>query len=393
MFQSVPLGTGVRRAVPLARTGQQRREQRQFAVTFLAAVLLALAVTMVGLTHGFRLVFGLIAVLVVLILFVRWPLCSLYAVAACALIVDWVPLSVPIGTDRLPIWAWPASISGMPDRPIGVVLLFALGVLLVRRLAVREGGLRGGPLLWPFVLFLLAIAIAVVHGLATGGSLKITSMEIRPFEYLFLAYLLAYNLVTTKSHIRLFFWVVIAAAGLKALQGVYIVVKSLNGHLSSGQNEIMGHEDSFFFVALLLLIVLFRLHYRYRPQLVAALVVLPPLLYSLLANNRRADYVGLVVGVVVAWLLVIVVKPEGRPRRIATLLACVGLGIIYVVAFANSSGWFAAPAHAVLSTVHPSAADARDTGSNMYRTIENFDLRFTERQSPLLGYGFGKPFL
>ncbi|MEO7002753.1 MAG: hypothetical protein ABI068_13150, partial [Ktedonobacterales bacterium] len=65
----------------------------------------------------------------------------------------------------------------------------------------------------------------------------------------------------------------------------------------------------------------------------------------------------------------------------------------YVFAFRHSTGSFASPARAVISVFEPNATDARDLSSNQYRIIEDADLKYTEAQSPLLGYGFGKPFL
>jgi hypothetical protein len=47
----------------------------------------------------------------------------------------------------------------------------------------------------------------------------------------------------------------------------------------------------------------------------------------------------------------------------------------------------------VISVFNPSASDERDAASNAYRVVENYDLKFTESQSPILGFGFGKPFI
>jgi hypothetical protein len=69
------------------------------------------------------------------------------------------------------------------------------------------------------------------------------------------------------------------------------------------------------------------------------------------------------------------------------------LGAGYVLAFQKSDGALASPARAVISVFNPNATDQRDAASNAYRVIENYDLKKTESQSPILGYGFGKPFL
>jgi cell division protein FtsW (lipid II flippase) len=130
------------------------------------------------------------------------------------------------------------------------------------------------------------------------------------------------------------------------------------------------------------------LHYRYRPQLYAALLIVAPVLVALTANKRRADYVALLVGFIVAWALVIVAKPHARKGLIIALVIFAVLIAGYVAAFSNASGILAEPARAIISIYHP---DPRDALSNLYRTIENYDLKYTAKLNPL-GLGFGKEF-
>jgi hypothetical protein len=162
---------------------------------------------------------------------------------------------------------------------------------------------------------------------------------------------------------------------------------------TEGQNSIMAHEQSYFFILVLLLLVLMLIHHIHRAFFVAILLSLPCLLIALVANNRRADYLALGIGIIAAWLLVIMFKPASRRVLIPALIVCVLLVSAYVLAFQNSKGALGAPANAIISVFHPSATDARDQASNIYRTFEDYDLKYTEAQSPLLGYGFGKPFL
>jgi O-antigen ligase len=130
-----------------------------------------------------------------------------------------------------------------------------------------------------------------------------------------------------------------------------------------------------------------------RGLFIAILISLPCLLLALYANNRRADYLALLIGIGVAWGLVIILKPESRRRLIPVLAICLVLGAGYVVAFQKSSGVLGEPARAVTSVFNPNSSDQRDAASNAYRIIENYDLKYTEAQSPLLGFGFGKPFM
>src|SRR5712692_6748220 len=84
------------------------------------------------------------------------------------------------------------------------------------------------------------------------------------------------------------------------------------------------------------------------------------------------------------------VKPQARKWLLTCMLIFVALGGAYVAAFWHSSGGFGEPARAIISFFYP---DPRDSASNLYRLIENYDLKFTEHQNPLLGMGFGKQFL
>jgi hypothetical protein len=151
----------------------------------------------------------------------------------------------------------------------------------------------------------------------------------------------------------------------------------------------MAHEESFFFIALILLVILFSIHYRYRSQLFAALLVLPFLLVALVANQRRADYMALLVGIAVVWVLVFVVKPHARRGLLTLALLLLVLGGAYVAAFWRTGGSMGEPARAIVSIFYP---DPNDVSSNVYRLIEEANLKYTVKLNPM-GLGFGKPFV
>jgi hypothetical protein len=368
-------------------------EQRKRDVwTFVGVAGLALTVTVVlvlaGTSIGPNLALGGLVVLVLALVIVRWPVVGLFVAAASALFVEESPLRIPIITDELNVFYWPPDLAGQVERPFGYLILFIFLTLLVHNLLKRRKMLQGGQFLLPLLCFLGCVVLGVAHGLATGGIFKIITLEIRPLWYLFLSYLLAYNLMKRYGSLRLFFWLVILAAGVKSLQGVYIYVVVLHGSLD-GVRDIMAHEESFFFVSLLLLVFLFIVHYCYRPQFYVALLMVPCVFVALYANQRRTDYLALFAGMVISWLLIFCIKSHARKA--------LGIGIVvflvimtgYVLLFANGSGGFAEPARAVVSIFQP---DPQDAASNDYRVKENYDLKFTVSQDPLLGFGFGKAF-
>ncbi len=373
--------------------GERRNERWLYAVILAFTVGLAPLMAFAQMQLGFGVAIGIVIVAILAILMMRWPILGFYAVALCALVVEQEELAYNIFTDHLYVFFWPTRLQGLPERPIGFLVLFILLLIVLRQIAGRLGApLRLGPLIAPFLFLLACVAMGVAHGMASGGDIKIIVLEVRPFWYLFLNYLLAYNLVTEKRHVIAFLWLTVIGTFIKAVQGVYIVLGPLGGHIS-GQNEIMAHEQSFFFVLVLLLIIMCLLLGRFRWLLWVALLSTPFLIVALIANNRRADYSAFLIGLIGAWLFVVIVRPEHRKALIVGMLVAALLFGGYVLAFQHSTSAFAQPAQAVISVIHPNTSDVRDQASNLYREIEDNDLKFTEKQSPILGYGFGRPFL
>ena len=344
-----------------------------------------------GVSAGLVVIGVLVAPLLVLAL-IRWPILGLYVLALSAFLIESDPLAIHDGTDNLYVFFWPLQLQGFIERPIGVLVLLTLFIWISHRWINRQPLLKGGALIGPLTLYMLCVVFALVYGLGTGGDLKDAVIQIRPFWYTFLSYILAYNFITRKSHIRTFFWLAILSAGFKGLQGLYVYLILLHGNLA-GHDVIMSHEESFFYAAMLLLLVIFCLHYRYRPQLIACLCVAPPVLMSLVANQRRADYIALLLGIGLAWFIVFILKPKARRALVTGAIICTLLGVGYVLAFSgDKTSSFGSPARSIIGVFNPSAGDSRDAGSNLYRDYENYDLAYTARQHPLLGLGFGKKF-
>ncbi|PWT75707.1 MAG: hypothetical protein C5B60_05015 [Chloroflexi bacterium] len=393
LTQSAPRPV-VRDTLPGSPQGDfQRRGAAAYFFLFIATLVLSPVLVLAGANIGFAQILAAAAAIVALGLVPWRPIIGLYVITICAVVIEEQPLAgTPIGTDHLYIFYWPVQFQGLPERPIGFYILAVLAIIVAARLLSRRRPLYGGKLFYPFIFFLACVAMGILHGLASGGNFRIIVLEVRPFWYFFVSYILAFNTVSRVSHVRNILWITIIGTAIKGLQGVYIVFAYLGGHIE-GHNEIMAHEQSFFFILVLLLLVLMFLHHMQRAFLVAILLSLPCLLIALVANNRRADYVALLAGIAVAWALIIVLKPSSRRILVPAAAVCLLVSGVYVLLFQQVSGPLGLPANAVISVFKPSATDARDMSSNLYRSIENFDLKYTEAQSPLLGYGFGKPYL
>lgn len=369
---------------------RKRSETKLFLLVFLITLSLTPIIMVAGLSFSMTFVFGVVIALVVAALIVRWPVIGFFAVTACVVLIEQDALSSSDFTDRLYIFFWPTKFQGLPERPIGCLILFIFLVIICGNLIKRKKVLRGGYLSLPYVLFMLCVVWGVVHGLVSGGSIKIIVLEVRPFLYLFEGYFLSYNLISKKSHIKAFFWVVILGAGVKSLQGLYLYLIVFHADLVN-HHEIMAHEESFFFIALILLVILFAIHHCYRPQFLVALAIVPAVLIALIANQRRADFVALILGLAVAWLLVFWVKPQSRKILLTLMIISLVIGTAYVLAFQHGTGSFSEPARSIVSIFKPSV-DSTSYYSNLYRNIEDYDLKYTVRLNPM-GMGFGKQFL
>jgi hypothetical protein len=372
-------------------TARNRHDTILFIILVLMLLGLAPLLMFWGLSVGLALVLAVILAPILAFTFILWPVLGLYLLALCAFVIEQEPLSAPVGTDHLYVFYWPPQMQGFIERPIGVLILSSLFIWIFYRLVKHKPLLQGGALIGPFTFFMLCVVGAIVYGLVTKGNLNIVVLQVRPFWYLFLSYILAYNFVTRKSHVRAFFWLAIVSAGIKGLQGLYVYLIVYKGSLA-GHDTIMSHEESFFYATLLLLLVIFYLCYRYRPQLIACLCIAPIVLIALVANQRRTDYVALLAGIGFTWVVVFLIRPKARRLLLAGMIICLVLGVAYVVAFSHSQGTLGSPARSIIGVFNPSAGDTRDSSSNLYRQIENYDLKYTAKQNPL-GLGFGKPFL
>ena len=379
------------KAYPTASAIVSRRKHDDlllYILILVSVLCLTPVLVYVGISYSFGIALALIGLLVICAVVLRWPVAGLFVVTGCTLLIEQTALPYFGTALNFYVFYWPPNLSGLPDRPIGFLMAAILLVFICQQLLKRQKILSGGKLILPYLLFLLCVAWGVLHGLSNGGNIKITIDEVRSFWYLFLGYVLAYNLLTKKVHIRYFFWFVIICAGIKGLEGTYIYLVILHGDLSAN-HEIMAHEESYFFVSLVLLVILFSLHYKYRPQFYAALCVLPFVLIALIANQRRADYLALLVGLVFAWAFIFAVKPHARKSLLTAFIIAVILGTGYVAAFYKSQGGLGEPARSIVSIFHP---DASEISSNQYRINEDADLTYTAKLNPL-GLGFGKPFL
>ncbi len=279
--------------------------------------------------------------------------------------------------------------------PVSIAELFMALVLLIwllKGIAARNLRIERGPLMLPLGLYMLMVLVGELHGLSSGGDFTLSLWEVRAQVYMLVAYLLACNLVAGRREIGALVWIIVLGAGLKGVQGVIRYFVELGGSLH-GAESLFPHEQSYFYNALLTLTPILFLFGGSRRLRWAALPLLPFVLVSNVANNRRAAVVALAIGLVALLALTAVVYPARRRLALTLAALLVVAWVPYYNAFKTGSGLIAQPARAVYSNSNP---DPRDASSNLYRDDEDADLKYTMKQNTTtkaIGYGFGKTFL
>src|SRR5439155_5895771 len=110
-------------------------------------------------------------------------------------------------------------------------------------------------------------------------------------------------------------------------------------------------------------------------------------IFVMLLSERRAGLIAVMVAFAVFLLALFTIK---RKAFVAIAIPTVLIGSIYMPLFWNDTGTLGQAARAVRSISSP---DPRDAASNAWRDLEAINVRATIASDPLLGIGFGRPFL
>jgi hypothetical protein len=340
--------------------------------------------------------FAIALLLVMPLVIWRHTRLTVYLLIGAATIFESFSLGYPDSiTDRVPFFKSLDSFttSGIPVSPAEILMLLALVILVVKRVGAREKPLALGPLFVPVAFYTFMVLFGLVRGMGTGGDLSLALWEARAQVYLFLAYLLAYNLIQDKGQVKVIVWFFLAGVALKGLLGSWRFLVTLGGDLSridefTTYNSILSHEESLLFALFLALAFTLFLFRSDRRQLKFALWLSLPVILAFLANERRAGMFALLLCVIIIGLLAYVLLQSRRKLLFVGALVTVIFLPMYVLAFGGSGGLLAQPARAVMSQFNPSE---RDASSDSYRQIETRNLKYNIGLDPALGQGYGKP--
>lgn len=280
------------------------------------------------------------------------------------------------------------SWTGLPVIVSPLELLLALGVIgALSSAALSKPSGRAGALGLPIALFFLALVGGLVYGVAAGGDAYIGFWEVRYLMYVPACYLIARLSLRRPEHVTALLRAGFIGATLFAVEGAFrrlYLIKA--GALGTPVDFYYEHDDVLFLATFLIFVIagfVFHLPGRVRAIGFAAA---PVLAFTLLASNRRAGIIVLVVDLLIVGFVVAVVS---RKMFFKTALPLLAMAALYLALSWNASGLLGQPARAVRSVYEP---DTRDAASNIYRVIENYDISQTLQADPLLGVGFGREF-
>jgi O-antigen ligase len=274
-------------------------------------------------------------------------------------------------------------------NPLEVVLGVTLLAWLMHSVADPTWTFKRGRLFWPLTVFTFFVIAGYARGLASGGDKRIAIFEGRALLYIYIVYVLATNLLTTRrQYVRL---VLMAFAGI-AVQSIFALqyYRGLSDETRTSLESLGEHSATVAMDAVLILLISVFMLKCSRWLRWTMLVLAPPVVYAYILSQRRAAMVALFVGI----FIVIAVMFERRRRAfwvVAPTVVLLGAGL--VAATWNATGAISLPAQAVKTVLFPDQLTERNSSSDLYRRLENFNLYFTIRNNRLFGVGFGNQFL
>ena len=293
---------------------------------------------------------------------------------------------------------WPAAVAyfgtvkeftGMPGASLSVFFFVTVGLLYRAVWGKKPEGYIAPPKFarQALVAFLVTIVVLAVLGIVRGGGIEPAFRQtIHLLQLPLVALLFLYALRIPEDLASVGTAFIVAAVARSGIVGyVYFFVCMPAGitRLKGKPEWCTNHSDSVLFVVALMILLAHALEQRTKRVVGRALLVAMPIMAGIILNNRRLAFVSLAAAPLVIYLAL---RPSRRKRRVTWALAfAVPLMIGYVLIGSEivSESQLLKPAKLVVSVM-----DQKDN-SSISRDIENENLIYTLRQSPVVTMGFG----
>jgi O-Antigen ligase len=280
------------------------------------------------------------------------------------------------------------QVGGAILTPLEILLLLVCAAWLCGAAIRRKLDFRAGILGKQALLFGVALIFGIVRGLMAGADFNVVMWESRFLVAMVLCYVVAANTIRTQAHVQALLRIVFICVGLSGLEGVWRKFALADAGLLGDVKEFWFSHEGVVIWGLLIFLVMARLAFGgSRWQQLLGLPLTCTAVFAMLLSERRAGYIAAILAFVALALVLFVAQ-----RKAFWLIAFPVLvaGAIYMPLFWNNTGTLGQPARAVRSISEP---DPRDAASNAWRDLEAINVRATIQSDPLLGIGFGRPFL
>jgi hypothetical protein len=365
---------------------------RRRRLVTLTALVIALSLVFARLVLAINIgaVAGLAIVAAVIAVGMR-PRYGLYLMFAIVLFFDGVSLDPVMLAGRYINFSLQTTLNlnGAILIPFEMLVLLTSAVWLAQATMRRKLDFRSGFFGRPIAFFGLALVLGVVRGLVGGANFNYSFWESRFLFSLVLAYFLAANTIRTRAHVRTLTTLIFVCVSLSAVEGMWRKFGLIDaGVLGSAQEAWFSHEDVVVWGLLIVLVLaqqVFHSGPRWQRLLGPCLVLVA--IFTMLVSERRAGLIAVMIAFAIFTCSLFTIK---RKAFFLIAVPAVLAGAIYLPLFWNNTGTVGQGARAVRSISSP---DPRDAASNAWRDLEAINVRATIASDPLLGIGFGRPFL
>lgn len=297
---------------------------------------------------------------------------------------------------------WPAAVafygtikefSGIPGASLSVFFFVTVGLLYRAVWGRKPEGWTAPPKFarQGLLVFLGTIVALAVFGIIRGGGIEPAFRQTIYLMQLPLVSLLFLYALRVPEDLASVGTAFVAAAVTRSLLVMYVyffVCMPAGITAQKGKPEwCTNHSDTVLFVTALVILIAHTFEQRTRKVLIRSFAVAAPIMLGIVLNNRRLAFVSLAAAPLVVYLAL---KPSKRKRRITWAIAValpLLIGYVLVGSEVPSDSQLLKPAKLVVSVM-----DQQDNSSKS-RDIENKNLIYTLRQSPVITTGFGHNYL
>jgi len=249
---------------------------------------------------------------------------------------------------------------------------------------------------WFGILLACWLAVSVLLGLGQQGELMPALWELRALATFFLVLFITPWVFKGQKEIKGLFWVIFIPILIKSIQAIFRFIEL--GFSTGGYPTLTSHEDAVFINTLFLLCVAYWVYNVQGIQRFILTWTLPILGIGFLLGMRRAAYASLLVSLVGF----VFMQPKETLRLVLKRSIPIALlGLVYAGAFWNSNHPIGNPIQSIKSGLFAQQSEntsdpvnfSEEYYSNLYRSIENYNLAETVKSQPLTGVGFGRKYL